>query len=443
MKIKMLVLLGVLTVNSALANTSNNTKQIHQKIENICITEMKQNKRIWVDWLYLENCNLQDEEIPAVIDYLKGKPQLTGLDLKNNNLHQKAAQLIAQGTSIELLWLDNNFIGNEGAKALAETQNEKLKNLYLVNNQIGDEGAKALAKNTHFDYLWLNQNPISKEGAIAFRDNVTLTTLGLCEDPLLGDEGALELAKSKSLKVLCLWSDNLTSRGTMNFADSTIDFLRLDDNPLTDKVTPQFVNFKGDTLVLDNCQIGDEGVQNLIKNHTTKNLSLGRNQITDYSVRLLANVNTTFGTVWLDHNHITDKYLSDYIDNPSIWHLDLGYTDITDAGIKALIQNRHAFRSLYVNHNQLTNESAFAIVKDSILYNLEVAYNHIGPSGIKKLKSRHWNHLDVEGNDGPNTFISPSDDTDGMIRLFQNACHRNNKYCEFLQIMKRTNDLKR
>ena len=49
-------------------------------------------------------------------------------------------------TSLKLLYLDNNQIGDEGCTALAEHLPTSLKLLYLDNNQIGDEGCTALAE---------------------------------------------------------------------------------------------------------------------------------------------------------------------------------------------------------------------------------------------------------------------------------------------------------
>ena len=47
-----------------------------------------------------------------------------------------------------MLYMSNNNIGVEGAKAIAEALkvNKSITELYLWNNNIGDEGAKAIAE---------------------------------------------------------------------------------------------------------------------------------------------------------------------------------------------------------------------------------------------------------------------------------------------------------
>ena len=56
------------------------------------------------------------------------------------------ARLLRVSGSLRTLWLNDNCIGDEGAKALSAgvASSGSLVNLFLANNRIGDEGAKAL-----------------------------------------------------------------------------------------------------------------------------------------------------------------------------------------------------------------------------------------------------------------------------------------------------------
>ena len=70
------------------------------------------------------------------------------LDLRQKlEVGQQGAKALAQNTTLKVLVLNNNNIGGEGAKALAEAlkTNTTLTNLNLGSNQIGDEGARAIA----------------------------------------------------------------------------------------------------------------------------------------------------------------------------------------------------------------------------------------------------------------------------------------------------------
>jgi hypothetical protein len=76
---------------------------------------------------------------------------LTTLFLGNNNIGDEGARALAaaldNNATLTRLDLDGNNIGAEGARALAAAldKNATLTTLFLGNNNIGDEGARALA----------------------------------------------------------------------------------------------------------------------------------------------------------------------------------------------------------------------------------------------------------------------------------------------------------
>ena len=86
--------------------------------------------------------------------------------------------------------MENNFIGDEGAGALAGTlkMNRALTSLNVQNNAIGDEGAIALAEslktNKAFTSLKVESNSIGEKGAcgeqwvIASRDGTPVADSG-------------------------------------------------------------------------------------------------------------------------------------------------------------------------------------------------------------------------------------------------------------------------
>lgn len=110
---------------------------------------------------------------------------------------------LAGCTALYFFSNQSNTIGDEGARALAETlkTNSALTKLSIPSNSIGDVGAKALAEalksNSALTTLDLEGNLIGDEGAMALaevlKSNGVLTALDL-EGNLIGDEGAMALA---------------------------------------------------------------------------------------------------------------------------------------------------------------------------------------------------------------------------------------------------------
>ena len=153
----------------------------------------------------------------------------------NLNVYKKSFNTIMFGLkqniiiSLQILNLDFNSIGDEGAKALATVleKNRSLEELKLYKNNIGDEGAKALAsaleKNRSLKRLELDSNNIDNEGtkalATALEKNTTLETLSL-EFNDFGYEGdkalATALKKNTTLRVLTLYANNMVKNVQMH-----------------------------------------------------------------------------------------------------------------------------------------------------------------------------------------------------------------------------------
>ena len=126
-------------------------------------------------------------------------------------------------TSLQILILSDNGIGEEGAKSLAPhlATLASLHELRVVRNGIEGEGAKALAPHlatlTSLQKLDLNRNSIGDEGAKGLAPHIaTLTSL---QELLLGYNGigdkgvkalARHLATLTSLKDLYLDKSNIT-----------------------------------------------------------------------------------------------------------------------------------------------------------------------------------------------------------------------------------------
>lgn len=127
--------------------------------------------------LLLSNKQLNDEDVTVIFEFLETHPEITTLDVCNNNIGNAGAKLIAKNVSLKIIVAWGNNIGDEGAIALAN--NLTLIALDLGENGISDKGAETLGHNTTLTALILEGNNISKIGAVIFTKFSNLTTLDI------------------------------------------------------------------------------------------------------------------------------------------------------------------------------------------------------------------------------------------------------------------------
>lgn len=200
--------------------------------------------------LYLENKNLSVEDMVDVYNFLKSHPQITTIDLSNNNLSPKHVIGLSRLKQLESINLDNNCVGKVGASLLSALPN--LKALYLINNEIGDVGATYLASAKCLEKLFVDQNGIGEVG-VASLARLSLKQLNLSGNKIgqtglnhvfsmvklthlylydisLSNEEISGLTSLAELKVLNLGKNHI-SLNTLNVIKSlnTLEQLYLDD----------------------------------------------------------------------------------------------------------------------------------------------------------------------------------------------------------------------
>lgn len=126
-----------------------------------------------MDQLDLSNRNIQDTNIPIILNFLQSHPEITKINLSQNN------------------------ISDEGAALLAS--NQTLTSINLSENHIHDQGAIALAKSHTVQDLNLNYNHVGIAGVIAFKDNISVRALSLGGNQ---DENHKDIITSESIAVL-------------------------------------------------------------------------------------------------------------------------------------------------------------------------------------------------------------------------------------------------
>ena len=127
--------------------------------------------------LNLKNMGLKDKDMPIVCEFLSERPDITFLNVCENEIGAQGAVILARNNSLRILDICFNHIGTEGAKALADNKN--LISLKVGWNQIRDEGAIALANNKSLIKLDVTGNYIGVKGALAIESNKVLRFLDI------------------------------------------------------------------------------------------------------------------------------------------------------------------------------------------------------------------------------------------------------------------------
>ncbi|MFP3025722.1 MAG: AAA family ATPase [Wolbachia sp.] len=128
--------------------------------------------------LYSKTINISE-----LVSFLQSNLSITKLSLKSCYIGDEGAKALANGnlanlTQLDLSW---NKIAAEGAKALANGNLANLTQLDLSSNEIGDEGAKALANGnlTNLTSLDVTLNNIGDKGAKALADLEKVNVKGI------------------------------------------------------------------------------------------------------------------------------------------------------------------------------------------------------------------------------------------------------------------------
>jgi Ran GTPase-activating protein (RanGAP) involved in mRNA processing and transport len=164
----------------------------------------------------------------------------TELEAGDSNLTPEAqillANIIANSTSLTVLYIYSNAIGDKGAVALAGMlkENNTIECINLSRNEIGDKGAAALAgmlrENKTLISLNLCMNKIEDQGILFIADsliyNKTLISLNFNMNKI-GDKGAAALAvvlrENNTLTSLNLYMNKIGDKGAAALADALIE----------------------------------------------------------------------------------------------------------------------------------------------------------------------------------------------------------------------------
>lgn len=299
--------------------------------------------------LDLSSRNIDDSIAQQIAPYIKECVNLEELILDDNNIGTEGIKAIAESISSEnlkILSINDNYINDDGVQHIADLM-LKQKNLeflaisHLNINELGDlitsKGAKILAKSIEqapmLNTLILSENLIKNDGlkAIIEAINIHNSVIDLqIESNDIDDlsELAEVLKNNQSLKKIDFSANNLGDEGAKILADV------LAAN-----------NMKLDKLLLVNCKIKDIGIEHLSSalqsNDTLESLYLEYNEITDQGAMHLSSLlaNNTLQSLYINHNKITDigaeLFIKALRKNTSIEHAECNYNEIN----KELLQD--------------------------------------------------------------------------------------------------------
>lgn len=312
--------------------------------------------------LKLSSCNIIDNDLPIIIDYLNKDNSITFLDLSYNNISDSG--LITLSNAINLVKLDLSYNTHLRGESNFSTllQLPKLAELKLSGDSLNSEAMSALAKSPSIVKLNMSSsefyNGSFSQFATNLQDNTKLEDLNLSYTAIAYDIYYYTnvFSNNKTIKYLNVSNCKIESLGISNIARNIPSLLTLDAS---------------------HNNIGSDGAIALSKNKNITELNLNYNQVGDIGAVVLSN-NKTLAKLALNYNNIGDKGVESLAANTTLSILSLSWNKITDTG-------------------------AIALAATTTLKELDVTNNHIQSVGINALiTNQHLDKLLIEGNPGIN-----------------------------------------
>jgi len=236
------------------------------------------------------------------VDRLSRLSSLTTLYIGDNQIGEEGAKAVARLQNLTKLYIQGNDIGKEGAKAVARLDN--LTTLQIWDNGIGEEGAKAVARLQNLTILDIGGNGIGDRGAQAIASLHNLTSLRIWNNGI-GNEGAKAVARLQNLTKLIIALNELGQDGAKAIAGlQNLTALHIWSNDLGDEGAEAVAELRN--LVALNVvgnSIGDEGAKALSKLEYLTILDIGHNRIGDEGAKALSNLQY-LTRLTISHNRI-------------------------------------------------------------------------------------------------------------------------------------------
>ena len=331
----------------------------HEAIQHLCQSQTLKCLR-WIE------CDLTTQSLAALADGLTKNQTLQILDLRGNGMAAEHCNELVkllgkiQGPLLKLI-LEENLIGDDGLKCMADLLLRKSKKVNLRSNLLTSEGCVNLA-----------------QAMTASRWRSCIKVLDLSENAI-GDDGARAIGKA----------------------------LANNSHPVSE-------------LLLDCCLLTDVGIAGLMKGLSSDGskiscLSLAQNRIGVKGAQHIAEMlvsNKNLKSLELASCHIPDEAVATLAlalsrgNNTSLQKLSLGFNAFGDEGVTALgemLSNDSRLEQLEVQFNEFGDKGLEALIQglseNYFLWDLFILNGSTYSSGKSKLIElmSHWLYLNRAG----------------------------------------------
>ncbi len=255
---------------------------------------------------------------------------------------------------------DDDRISDEGAILLSQAlaKNSYIKIVKLVFQNIGSKGAIALAKVNSLEELYLGENNIKLEGAKALaRTNLKILSL---------DTNAICINEEHELLPI----ESIQETIEAFIENKTILELDLSGNDIPDENVAQLINRNTTIkklLIYSSC-LTDKALKYIENNKTIEYLNLSNNNISDKGAEYISK-NTNLQTLGISKSKITDKGADFLSNHPHLKALHMMDNNITIKGLEYILSNTHNKNNqlekvvVQTDYNKIPRDMLFAFYR--------------------------------------------------------------------------------
>jgi hypothetical protein len=369
---------------------------------NECIDHF--NDHVDGSYMYFNDCQLMDQDVDVIVDFVNSHPDIQIINLTNNNITDKGVKKLGllnhsitdielsinaiQGKTLanlknldlDIIELGNNPIDNDGIKALL--LNKQIKALSFGGDNIQD-GIASIVSNREFSMLGIESNGMSAEGWKNFA-KLSQAQMILVSGKNIADGFGAELATNNFVKGLYVKDNEMNADG----------FTHIFSNPNITTFQTSHLSDKSAFLEpLAHSQYVNQ-VYVLPKEDILLNAAIGKYLGENKSINTLVLFSDRDG----HHQAVFDADFANAISKNNVAELDIYRFDINDDAANALAQS-HQLKSLAIECGQIADIGAIALERSENLTDLTLSNNHVTDKGaLAFIDNQYLDSLDLDNN---------------------------------------------
>jgi len=325
--------------------------------------------------LDLQEQNITDTQIQALVPILNHNPYIITLILDHNNLTDDCTKALSSVSYITNLSMSACNLTNSSIPPLAAIKN--LQQLNLSFNAITDSGLRPFFNNNMLRMLNLRGNNNLTENCMDILSSFTyLSNLNISNTKIKEGSILLEFLHKKEINILSMQSLSLSNDFICEAMPSIqVKELNLAQNQIQNTgAQALFKNGYLQSVDLSYNNITDECLVNLSSSKIT-DLSLANNKLTNTSI-LWINQHKILLHLNIDKTEINEEALSFLKDHPSLNYLSAQWLKLSDKAALALSTSKH-LHTLILGHNHICDEGAISLITRLNLKHLNLNFNLI------------------------------------------------------------------